>query len=125
VVDNNRCTACGDCVDACPKDLFSLQPVTNRLWVACRNQERGDEILANCEVACTACERCVMDAPPGLIAMRDNLPVIDYGRPHDTRAPIERCPTGAIVWIDEQKGALKGAGSRKVIRRSALPEAPT
>lgn len=125
VVDNDRCTACGDCVDACPKDLFSLQPVTNRLWVACRNQEHGDEILANCEVACTACERCVMDAPPGLIAMRDNLPVVDYSRPHNTRAPIERCPTGAIVWIDEQKGVLKGAGSRKVIRRSALPEAPT
>ena len=59
VVDSDKCTACGDCVDVCPKDLFSLQPETNRLWVACKNQEHGDEILANCEVACTACERCV------------------------------------------------------------------
>lgn len=125
VVDSDKCTACGDCVEVCPKDLFSLQSESNRLWVACKNQEQGDEILANCEVACTACERCVFDAPGGLIAMQDNLPVIDYSRPHATRVPIERCPTGAIVWIDEQQGVIKGAASRKVIRHSALPEAPT
>ncbi|MBT8149501.1 MAG: RnfABCDGE type electron transport complex subunit B, partial [Gammaproteobacteria bacterium] len=35
VVDDDKCTACGDCVDICPKDLFSLQPVNHRLWVAC------------------------------------------------------------------------------------------
>ena len=125
VVEADKCTACGDCVDVCPKDLFSLQPETNRLWVACKNQEQGDEILANCEVACTACERCAVDAPGGLISMQANLPVIDYSRPHDTRVPIERCPTGAIVWIDEHKGVVKGAASKKILRHSALPEAPT
>ena len=125
VVDSDKCTACGDCVDVCPKDLFSLQPESNRLWVACKNQEHGDEILANCEVACTACERCAMDAPVGLIGMSNNLPVVDYTRPHNTRVPIERCPTGAIVWIDEKDGVTRGAAARKVVRHSALPEAPT
>ena len=65
-----------------------------------------------------------MDAP-GLITMRDNLPVIDYSRPHATRLPIERCPTGAIVWIDERDRVVKGAASRKVLRHAALPEAPS
>ena len=97
VVDAAKCTGCGDCVDICPKDLFSLHPEDHRLWVACKNLEHGDAVLAACEVACTACERCVVDAPGGLICMRDNLPVIDYTRPHATRVPIERCPTGAIV----------------------------
>ena len=45
------------------KDLFSIQPVSHRLWVACRSLEAGDEMLADCEVACTACGRCAMDAP--------------------------------------------------------------
>ncbi len=122
-VDNDRCTACGDCVEVCPKDLFSLQPVSRHLWLACRNHERGDEILANCEVACTACERCVMDAP-GLLTMQDNLPVIDYTHPQNRQA-IERCPTGAIVWMDEKAGLTKGAAAKKIIRHSALPEGST
>ena len=51
---NDRCTACGDCVEVCPKDLFSLQPMSHRLWVACKNQEQGDEAEAECAVLCTA-----------------------------------------------------------------------
>jgi len=123
VVDEAKCTACGDCVEACPKDLFSLHPVSHRLWVACRSLEAGDELLEECEVACTACGRCAMDAP-GLISMRNNLPVVDYDRDHRTRVPIERCPTGAIVWL-EPGGPVKGAAARKIIRRGALHSLPT
>ncbi len=124
VVSEAKCTACGDCVEACPKDLFSIHAVSHRLWVACRSEEAGDEILEDCEVACTACGRCAMDAP-GLITMRGNLPVIDYGRKHDTRDPIQRCPTGAIVWIDAARGPLKGGAAKKIIRQSPLRNAPT
>jgi Na+-translocating ferredoxin:NAD+ oxidoreductase RNF subunit RnfB len=124
VVDEESCTACGDCVDACPKDLFSLHPVSHRLWVACRSLEAGDEQLEDCEVACTACGRCAADAP-GLIVMRESLPVVDYAGAHDTRAPIQRCPTGAIVWLDPALGPVKGPAARKIVRKGALRDAPT
>jgi len=124
VVDEDKCTACGDCVQACPKDLFSLHPVSHRLWVACRSLEEGDEILEDCEVACTACGRCAMDAP-GLITMQNNLPVVDYGKNHNTKDPIQRCPTGAIVWVDAKAGAIKGAAAKKIIRKGVLRDAPT
>ncbi len=124
VVDEARCTACGDCVDACPKDLFSLHPASHRLWVACKSLEAGDEILEDCEVACTACGRCALDAP-GLVSIRDNLAVVDYARDHQTRVPIQRCPTGAIVWIDSVAGPVKGPAARKIIRKGALRAAPT
>jgi electron transport complex protein RnfB len=124
VVDEAKCTACGDCVEACPKDLFSLHPVSHRLWVACKSLESGDELVEDCEVACTACGRCAMDGP-GLITMQNNLPVIDYTGNHGQRVPIERCPTGAIVWIDPAVGSLKGPAAPKVIRKSALHDTPT
>ncbi|MEZ5063619.1 MAG: RnfABCDGE type electron transport complex subunit B [bacterium] len=125
VVDEAKCTACGDCVEVCPKDLFSLQPVSRRLWVACRSLEAGDELLEDCEVACTACARCAMDAPNGLITMQSNLPVVDYARDHRTKAPIARCPTGAIVWLDAATGPEKGGAAHKIIRKGLRPDGPT
>lgn len=119
VVIEDRCTACGDCVDACPKDLFSLHPVSHRLWVACKNLEHGDAVLDDCDVGCDACGRCAVDAPDNLITMVDNLPVVDYDRNHDAREAIDRCPTGAIVWFDPIEGAVPGRAAKKVIRRSA------
>jgi electron transport complex protein RnfB len=117
VVDIDKCTACGDCVEVCPKDLFSLHPISHRLWVNCKNLEHGDAVLEDCQVACTACGRCAMDAPGQLITMDHNLPVINYGENHRTQAPIQRCPTGAIVWFDDEVGAMKGPAAKKIIRK--------
>lgn len=122
VVDVDKCTACGDCVEVCPKMLFSLQPVSHRLWVACKSLDNAAESEADCDVTCNACGRCAADAPEGLITIRNNLAVIDYSKNAlSSRVAIERCPTGAIVWLDEAKGALKGVGAKKVIRREPLP----
>jgi Na+-translocating ferredoxin:NAD+ oxidoreductase RNF subunit RnfB len=121
VVDADKCTACGDCVDVCPKDLFSLQPVSHKLWVACKSRTDGDVSEAQCLVACTACGKCAMDAAPGLIRLDNNLAVIDYTKNHlASPVAIERCPTGAIVWLDGRE-PVKGREARKIIRKEALP----
>jgi len=122
VVIEDRCTACGDCVEACPRDLFSLHPVSHRLWVACANLDRGDAAEAECELTCNACGRCVVDAAPGLIEIKNNLAVIDYAK-NDLASltAIERCPTGAIIWLSEDGRTVKGAKAVKVLHQEALP----
>lgn len=100
VVDLEKCTACGDCVEACPKGLFALLPINAGLLVQCKNLIEGDEPLDQCSVACTACGKCVQDAAEGLISVATGVAQIDYERIAlaEPRAS-DRCPTGAIVWL--------------------------
>ncbi|MEI7843655.1 MAG: (Fe-S)-binding protein [Gallionellaceae bacterium] len=121
VVNSAKCTACGDCVDVCPKSLFSLHGISHKLWMACRNESDGDIAEAACEVACTACERCVVDAAPGLVSISNKLAVIDYAQNDLAKIEaVERCPTGAIVWLEGDQ-VIKGKAAKKIIRIEPLP----
>jgi Na+-translocating ferredoxin:NAD+ oxidoreductase subunit B len=103
-----RCTACGDCVDVCPKDLFVIMPLAHRLIVQCKSALEGDEAEQVCRVACTACGKCAVDGAPGLIEMRNGLAVVDYAK-NDVAGPeaTQRCPTGAIVWVEGAQFAAR------------------
>jgi ferredoxin len=106
VVDVEKCTACGDCVEACPLGLFTLLPLDAHLLVQCRSLLEGDAATGVCAAACNACGRCVADAAPGLIRIERGLAVIDYGRiALEDAAATARCPTGAIAWVE---GAQSG-----------------
>jgi len=104
VVDVDKCTACNDCVVVCPRDLFELLPISHHLIVQCSAPVAAEEARAMCSVACDACGRCAQDAAPGLIEMRDNLPIVDYARggPATPDATV-RCPTRAIQWVVGQQ----------------------
>ena len=123
-VDEQRCTACGDCVAACPKDLFSLVPVERRLFVRCQSLLSGEAALTDCEVGCDACGRCAKD-DPSLVRMGPHLPIIDTGRPHASDTAIQRCPTGAIVWLEPDGTARKGPEAGDVIRTGPRQPGPT
>jgi len=104
VVDPVRCTACNDCVEACPRDLFEILPLSHALVVQCKAPLEGEEARAICRVACDACGRCAQDAAPGLVRMEGNLPIVDYAAagpasPEATR----RCPTGAIGRVEGEQ----------------------
>lgn len=113
VVELDKCTACGDCVEACPLDLFVILPQDAHLLVQCKNLLEGDAAEAVCSVACNACGRCAMDAEAGLIDMVGGLAVVNYDRIElENPKAVERCPTGAIVWVEgEQFPRLEPAAS--------------
>jgi ferredoxin len=115
VVDTEKCTACNDCVEACPLGLFTIMPIDHKLIVRCKNLLEGDDATAVCSVACNACGRCAVDAP-GVIAIRNGLAVVDYTKMEQaSRAATLRCPTGAIAWLEDAQFAdrleLIGSGT--------------
>jgi Na+-translocating ferredoxin:NAD+ oxidoreductase subunit B len=101
VVDIDKCTACGDCVVACPRHLFEILPLNHQLFVQCSIPLEGETARVLCSTACDACGKCAADAAPNLIRMENNLPVVDYsaGGPAQPEATF-RCPTGAIQWLE-------------------------
>ncbi len=122
VVDPDKCTACNDCVEVCPKGLFSLQPISHKLWVACKSQADGETAEKACEVACTACGKCVADSKPGVMSLQNNLATVNYDLNDLTeKRAIDRCPTGAIVWFENPKRAQRGVVAKKILRNGALP----
>jgi Na+-translocating ferredoxin:NAD+ oxidoreductase RNF subunit RnfB len=103
-VDPNLCTACGDCVDACPLDLFTIVPMSQNLFVQCSSPLTGEAARSRCAVACDACGRCAADAPAGVIEIVNGLPVIHYDREEKpTQRSTWRCPTSAITWIEGEQ----------------------
>ncbi|MCC9609416.1 4Fe-4S binding protein [Blastopirellula sp. JC732] len=121
VVLEDRCTACGDCVAACPKGLFTLQPISHRLFVACASLDNGRGVLDNCNVGCTGCTKCAKDSD-GHIEMQGHLPVILGPEGGRMKSPIDGCPTGAIVWLDPELGPQIGETALKKKRRSEMKE---
>lgn len=98
VVDVDKCTACNDCVEVCPLNLFTLEPLSQRLIVQCNSPLTGERARNICRVACDGCERCVLDALPGTLKMDHGLPRIE--KPDQTSMECTfRCPTGAIQWV--------------------------
>ncbi|MDD2688844.1 MAG: RnfABCDGE type electron transport complex subunit B [Candidatus Omnitrophica bacterium] len=96
VVDEKKCKACNKCVMICPKKLFSLVPVTGRVYVACRSQDTGKYTRLACPVGCIACRKCEQICPVEAIKVIDNVAVIDYKKCTSCGKCVDVCPTKTI-----------------------------
>ena len=98
-VDEEKCTACGACVKACPKQLLELRnkgPKGRRIWVACRNKDKGAPARKACLAACIGCGKCAKECAFGAITVENNLAYIDFTKCRMCRKCVAACPTGAI-----------------------------
>ncbi|KPK39086.1 MAG: hypothetical protein AMJ78_09055, partial [Omnitrophica WOR_2 bacterium SM23_29] len=97
IVDIEKCRACGVCVEVCPKKLFSLIPITGKIYVACSSHDTGRDTTAVCPVGCIACHKCEKVCPTAAIKVIDNLAQIDYEKCTSCGECVKACPTKCII----------------------------
>ncbi|MEJ2253409.1 MAG: 4Fe-4S binding protein [Nitrospirota bacterium] len=97
VIDMGKCTACGRCAQACPKNVIEILPAGKAVLAACHSTDKGGVVRKNCEVGCIACGKCVKVCPFDAPSIEDNLARIDLEKCRVCGLCVPQCPTGAIA----------------------------
>lgn len=100
VVNIERCTSCGICVNTCPKHLFTLAPINKNVHVRCVSQDLGKATKAVCPVGCIACRLCEKKCPHDAIHVINNCAVIDYVKCTACGECIAVCPQKTILRLE-------------------------
>lgn len=109
-VDEDKCTACGACIKACPKTILELRKKGvkgRRIYVECANKDKGAVARKACTAACIGCGKCVKACPFEAITLENSLAYIDASKCRLCRKCVLECPTSAIKEI--------GFPARKVV----------
>ncbi len=95
-VDPEKCTACGACTRACPKNLIVLVPADARHLVRCSSREKGKAVKAVCEAGCIGCGICQKNCEAGAVTVTNNLASIDPEKCTGCGKCAEKCPVKVI-----------------------------
>jgi H+/Na+-translocating ferredoxin:NAD+ oxidoreductase subunit B len=96
VISKEKCTACGKCVAACPKQVIELAVETKAVVISCHSRDKGADTKKKCQVGCIACGICVRTCPVDAIKIDNNLARIDHAKCIVCGLCVRKCPTNAI-----------------------------
>ena len=95
-INPDKCTSCGMCVKACPRNLIKLIPEDKPFIVSCMSKDKGPDVKKACKVGCIGCKMCEKKCPVGVIDVDSFLAVINPEGCTNCGTCEEVCPTGAI-----------------------------
>lgn len=96
VVDPDKCTACGMCVDICPQHTIELVPASHRTFVKCKSKDKGANLKNICSAGCIGCRICEKNCPKQAITIDNNLAKINYELCINCGICASKCPRKII-----------------------------
>ncbi|MBI3038889.1 4Fe-4S binding protein, partial [bacterium] len=96
IIDEDKCTACGNCVLACPKQLIELIDKSKHVHVKCHSTDKGASTVKVCEVGCIACKKCEKVCAYEAITVENNLARVNYEKCVECGACVGVCPRKSI-----------------------------
>jgi electron transport complex protein RnfB len=107
LIDKEKCTACGKCVAACPKQVIELGLMSKAVVISCHSKDKGLDVKKKCQVGCIACGICVRTCPVDAIKIDNNLARIDHSKCITCGLCVKKCPTNAIYdYLSPRRKAL-------------------
>ncbi len=119
VIITDKCTSCGACVTACPRDIIEMRPKNKRdlkIFVGCLNEDKAGIAKKSCSVACIGCSKCEDICPKDAVIMTDNLAYIDPIACTLCRKCVEVCPTDSIIETNFPKKKVKIPKDKPVVK---------
>ncbi len=111
VVDYDKCTGCGACVKACPRNLIEQIPFKQErmLTIACANKEPGKCVKSVCKVGCIGCGLC-QRLYKEIFKVKGNLSYLDYEAytgedegDESLQKVMQKCPAEVMVYFGKPR----------------------
>ncbi|MBQ4418984.1 MAG: RnfABCDGE type electron transport complex subunit B [Synergistaceae bacterium] len=96
LIDVEKCTGCGVCVENCPKFVLTLVPRKADIIVGCSSTWKGAQVRKVCTAGCIGCGMCAKVCPAEAITINKDLAVIDQSKCIDCGRCAAKCPTKCI-----------------------------
>ena len=96
LVDRDKCTGCGICVEACPRHLMKLSLEDEHYIVLCVNKQKGIEAKKGCSMTCLKCKRCERACENDAVHVVTGVALIDSCKCINCGKCEEQCPNKVI-----------------------------